>query len=202
GVTAEQADQAFGQFDLAFVDEKVTGVSECGRLVGHGLDQCRVAVAESGDGDSGDEVQILAAVGVVDLAAASECQGGSALSVIRHERSGAAVMQIAGGHCVSPLPWSILVAAELRSRDSWPFPASRAASSASSTTMVPIPRSVKTCRRRECGTRPSMMCAWGTPPSTACRHASSLGDMPEESLGSRARSSSVLRRLMSSVLSG
>src|SRR5699024_6118817 len=105
------------QFDLAFVDEKVTGVSECGRLVGHGLDQCRVAVAERGHGDSGDEVQILAAVGVVDLAAASEGQGGSGLSVVRHERSVEARMPSAGGGGGSPLPWSVVVAPELRSRE-------------------------------------------------------------------------------------
>src|SRR5699024_9890894 len=117
GVTTEQADQAFGQFDLAFVDEKVAGVGERGRLVGHGLDECRMAVDERGRGASGDDVQVLAAVGVVDLTVAPERQGGSGLSVIRHERSGEALMQIAGGHCVSPLSWSMLVAPELRSRE-------------------------------------------------------------------------------------
>ncbi len=57
------------------------------------------------------------------------------------------------------------------------------------TTSVPMPDCVKTSSRIECGTRPSMIAAFATPPSTASRHAVILGIMPDSRCGSRAMSS-------------
>ena len=45
-------------------------------------------------------------------------------------------------------------------------------------TMVPMPSSVSTSISKACGTRPSMMWAEPTPPSTASAQARSLGIMP------------------------
>ena len=46
-------------------------------------------------------------------------------------------------------------------------------------TMVPIPALVKISSSSACGTRPSVTVARVRPPSTARRHASILGTMPD-----------------------
>ena len=51
-----------------------------------------------------------------------------------------------------------------------------------STTSVPIPLLVKISTSTECGTRPSMIAAVSTPPSTASRHACIFGIMPDSSV--------------------
>src|SRR5439155_186451 len=55
--------------------------------------------------------------------------------------------------------------------------------------LVPMPASVNSSSSSEWGTRPSMMWALVTPPSSAVTHASSLGRMPPETSGRRALTS-------------
>src|SRR5690606_13973922 len=61
------------------------------------------------------------------------------------------------------------------------------------TTSVPIPFSVNISTSTECGTRPSMIAAVSTPPSTASRHACILGIIPDSSRGIIARGSVEVR---------
>src|SRR5213594_2803806 len=46
------------------------------------------------------------------------------------------------------------------------------------TISVPMPLSVKISSRIACGMRPSITCVFLTPPSSAVRHACTLGSMP------------------------
>ena len=63
--------------------------------------------------------------------------------------------------------------------------------------MVPTPSSVKISNSRQCGTRPSMMVAECTPPSTARAHASIFGTIPEVRPGINWRTSSgVMEEMM------
>ena len=64
--------------------------------------------------------------------------------------------------------------------------------------MVPMPESVKISSSTECGSRPSITCAWGTPPRTARRQASIFGIMPALRPGSNFSSSVALSRLITS----
>src|SRR4029453_11568378 len=70
-------------------------------------------------------------------------------------------------------------------------PLGHASPPAARTTSVPEPCWVKISSRIECGTRPSMMAAFGTPPWTASRQAVILGVMPDSREGSSCRSSAV-----------
>src|SRR5262245_13711157 len=56
-------------------------------------------------------------------------------------------------------------------------------------TIVPMPASVKSSRRRECGRRPSTICAEPTPERTASTQAPSLGRIPPETESSAASTS-------------
>src|ERR1700744_6135752 len=56
------------------------------------------------------------------------------------------------------------------------------------TTFVPLPSSVNNSTSTQCSTRPSIMCAVGTPPPTARRHASTLGIMPVSRVGNSCAS--------------
>src|SRR5690606_12753202 len=58
----------------------------------------------------------------------------------------------------------------------------------SSTTIVPIPVSVKTSTSTACGMRPSTTWARVTPPSTASRQASIFGNIPASRVGRMSRS--------------
>src|SRR5690625_4948788 len=63
-------------------------------------------------------------------------------------------------------------------------------------TIVPTPASVKISSSRECGVRPSITWACGTPPLTARRQASIFGTIPDSRLGSsRARASVSIREI-------
>ena len=53
------------------------------------------------------------------------------------------------------------------------------------TTCVPTPVDVKISRMMACGRRPSMMCVFAAPHSSAVRHASTLGIIPPEMMPSR-----------------
>src|SRR5215469_12001579 len=61
----------------------------------------------------------------------------------------------------------------------------------SPTTFVPVPSSVNNSTNTQCSTRPSMMCALGTPAPTARRQASILGSMPASSVGRNCASRAV-----------
>jgi hypothetical protein len=67
----------------------------------------------------------------------------------------------------------------------------------SGTIIVPMPSLVKTSSSSECGCRPSMTCACGTPPSTARMHASSLGIIPESTVVSSSVGASVTESRLS-----
>src|SRR5437763_840908 len=58
--------------------------------------------------------------------------------------------------------------------------------------LVPIPASVNSSSSSECGSRPSMMCAAVTPPSTACAQAASLGRIPPVTAPMRSRTSAAV----------
>src|SRR5699024_2561527 len=66
----------------------------------------------------------------------------------------------------------------LRVSHAWP-PIESSSASGSALTIVPIPSVVNTSSRIEWATRPSTMCAWPTPASTASSAAVILGIMPE-----------------------
>ena len=68
--------------------------------------------------------------------------------------------------------------------------------------MVPMPSVVKISFRMECGLRPSMMWARGTPPSMALTQASILGRMPLSKSGSISRRFSTPIRPIRESLSG
>src|SRR5690606_8922688 len=60
------------------------------------------------------------------------------------------------------------------------------------TTSVPIPLLVNSSTSTECGTRPSMIAAASTPPSTASRQARIFGIIPDSSDGSSSVSAAVV----------
>ena len=84
-VGTQQGEEAFGERDLALVDEQVGGVGDGAHLAGHRLDDRRVGVAKRADRDAGDEVGVLPAVGVPDLAALTTYQRQRRHPVGRHE---------------------------------------------------------------------------------------------------------------------
>ena len=68
-VEAAVLDQRFGELQLRYSVELVGGLDQRARLLGNGLGDDRVAVAQLVYGPPGNEVQILLAVGVPDLCA-------------------------------------------------------------------------------------------------------------------------------------
>src|SRR5699024_4738934 len=69
-------------------------------------------------------------------------------------------------------------------------------------TWVPTPAVVKISSSMECGCRPSTMWAWGTPDSTAPKHARIFGIIPDSSSSSMFRNSSTVIEVISDVGSG
>src|SRR5699024_9483641 len=69
-------------------------------------------------------------------------------------------------------------------------------------TWVPTPAVGTMSSSMECGCRRSPMRAWGTPDSTAAKHASMLGSIPDSSSPSTFRNSSTVIEVISDVGSG
>src|SRR5262249_27766948 len=129
------------------------------RLLGDGVGDRRVGVAEPRHGQPRQEVEVAPALVVEELGPRPPDEGHGWVRIGVHE--GAAVR--AGRHdATAPPPGSLTG-----------DPAGVAA------TMVPTPRSVNTSSKSAWGTRPSRMWARPTPPRTARAHASTLGTMPE-----------------------
>ena len=156
---AGEALEARGELELRRRREVVRHVRERRRLLGDRLDEHGVRVPERVHGDAGEEVEVASPVVVPEV---------RALAADEHRHAG---------------PEAAHQVARLR------HPASRRLIRTSRTTSVPIPLLVKISTSTECGTRPSMIAAVSTPPSTASRHACIFGIMPDSSVGSIARSS-------------
>src|SRR6266516_3141900 len=173
---AEQAEQPLGQRDLALVQEQVGRVRDAVHLAGDRLGDGRVRVPERTHRYAGDQVGVFPAVGVPDQAALAASQGHRRGTVVPHQRTGEAVLQLLGvvpgavAHSVVPF---ISVARCV-------------AGAESGSTMAPMPESVKISSRMACGSRPSSTWARGIPPRTASRHASIFGILPSLSPGSIA----------------
>jgi hypothetical protein len=82
----QQGQQPLGQLDLRLVQEQVAGVRDPADLSRHRVDDGRVGVAEGGDGDAGDQVEVAVAVGVPDPAALAAGQGERRGAVVDHHR--------------------------------------------------------------------------------------------------------------------
>src|SRR5690606_35400511 len=110
GGLAEQADQPLGQQHLGLVQEQVARVRERRHLLGDGLDQRRVGVAERDDRDAGDEVEVLAAVGVPHAHALAPGQRHRRDAVVGHERPLEALVQAGHeGTTIVPIPSSVKI---------------------------------------------------------------------------------------------
>src|SRR3954466_4280805 len=114
-------------------------MAERGDLVGHGPHDGGVGVAEGVDGDTADEVEVFLAVRVPHRGALAVGERDARRAVVVHHRALPALRQLRVAHWSSP------------------------SSSASGTTIVPMPSSVKISSRIECCTRPSMTRALVTP---------------------------------------
>ena len=110
----------------------------------------RVAVADLDHGDAGEEVQVLVAVGVPQPRALAAHELDLVARVRRHDVVALERLQVRERHSDSA-PWKIF---------------------------VPVPPIVNSSSSRECGSRPSTMCAASTPCSTASTQAASFGRMP------------------------
>src|SRR6185436_526130 len=158
--------------------EEVGHVDQGRGLPADGADHCRVAVAQCVDGDPGEQVQVAVAVGIPDIAALSARQ--DALQAAVHTQHGV---------CVAVEVCRIVERrhqASLHSSSLMQVTWSAVSDCGSGTIIVPMPSLVKTSSSNECGCRPSMMCACGTPSVTARTHASSLGLMPASTRVSRS----------------
>ena len=142
--------QPLGQLDLALGGEQVGDVDGLAGLLADGADQGRVTVAEGVHGDATDQVEVAVAVDVPDVAPTPVGQHQWREPEDPHDRALVALEQ--------------LVVARAHQ------------DSSSATIMVPIPSEVKTSRSSECGWRPSMTWACGTPPSHGADARLELGD--------------------------
>src|SRR5258708_834532 len=143
--------EALGKLDLGPAVIEVAGVDRVGRLPAHRLDQVGVVVAQQVDGDAGDEVKVLVALGVVEVPAIAADQ--------LHRLAGE------GMHQVGVLGLGQRLQAH---SDGVRHPG---------TIMVPIPSAVSSSSSNAWGTRPSMMWAFSTP-ARARTAALTLGIMP------------------------
>jgi hypothetical protein len=84
-VPPEETQQAFGELDLALVQEQVGGVGYRGDLAGDRLDEGRMGVPEGADRDPGDQVQVLAPVRIPDPAALAASDRHRRHAVVRHQ---------------------------------------------------------------------------------------------------------------------
>ena len=167
-----QPHQALGERDRLRRREVVAHVHEPLRLRADRLDDRGMRVTESVDGDAGEEVEVLAPVDIPHA-------GTAPVGERRHRARGRALGD----------PGEAL-AEGIRLGTGDGRTAVRGA--AHGTTSVPMPSCVKISSRIECGTRPSMIAALPTPPSTASRQAVIFGIMPDSSVGSIPRSSSAV----------
>src|SRR5690606_25674017 len=130
------------------------------------------------DGDPGEQVQVAPPVGVPDVGALAADQHPLRGPESVHDRSGVTPgprgTGVAGQHAAGRLLQVVAHAC------SFVAGAVVGVMAASGTTMVPLPRAVKTSSSTECGRRPSMTVARGTPPWTARMHASIFGTIPAE----------------------
>ena len=62
-----QGDELLGKTDLCGGGEEVRDVSEGGDLGGHGLDDCGMSVPQAVDGNPGQQIGVLLAVGVPEV---------------------------------------------------------------------------------------------------------------------------------------
>src|SRR5260370_842525 len=135
------------------------------------LDDGRVGVPERAHRDPGDQVQVLAPVGIPHPATLPAADGYGGHAVVWHERRRESFLQ---GFCF-------------------------AHRSPPGRTMVPMPESVKISSRTAWLSRPSRTWACGTPPRTAVRQASILGIIPAESPRSSRSRSAAVSSLMTSA---
>ena len=98
---AEEGDQALGERHLRLGGEEVGDVAEGRELGRHRLHQRGVRVAEGVDGDAGQQVDVLLAVGVPDVGALSPHEGEGRRTEGVHDRAGVAVLD--GAHDASPV---------------------------------------------------------------------------------------------------
>ena len=82
----EEAEQLLGEQHAGLVDEEVAGVRDLADLVGDRRDDGGVRVAERGDRDARDQVEVAVAVGVPDLAALAAVEGKRRHAVVGHHR--------------------------------------------------------------------------------------------------------------------
>src|SRR5580765_4025500 len=169
-------EQPLGEGDLGRRGEEVGDVHDLGDLLGHSRDESRVAVPQRIDGDAAEQVEVAPTVDVPDVAA---------LAVVDDD-----------GRAVEDAEDRILVAVEV-------CRGGRGRRHGESFSMrVPMPSEVNTSRSSECGCRPSMTWACGTPSSTARMHASSLGIMPSSTRVNSSRASATDNRDSSESRSG
>src|SRR5690606_32045843 len=188
-----EREQALGERDLRRGAEEVRDVAERAELGRDRGRERRVRVAERVHRDAREEVEVPLPVGVPHVRALAAHEDALRRAERVHDRVGVPVRPLrdgavgrrgdvlGGGRGGRP--------AGRRLGHAAPPAVGVAAGAASGTTIVPLPWVVKTSSRVECGTRPSITVAAGTPPSTARRHASILGTMPAESDGRSAASS-------------
>ena len=84
GVGEGVVDEALGQPLLPRDPEQVRGVPQALGLLGHGLDDVRMAVAERGHRDAAGEIEKLAAVGGVEIEAFAPVDGNVPPTIGRH----------------------------------------------------------------------------------------------------------------------
>ncbi len=140
------------ELELGWRGEVVRDVREGRRLARHGIHEDRVRVTERVDRDAGEEVEVLGALDVPHPGALAPDEHGERRWDRLHHRVGA------------PVPIRRVVAAR---------PVQRVHAG---TTSVPMPASVKISSRIECGRRPSMTAALGTPPLDRLEAGRHLGD--------------------------
>ena len=158
---AGDAAQALGEFELRWGGEIVGDMSERRDLAAHSIHEHRMCVAERVNRDASEKVEIAVAVDIPHMCALAAFEHREGWCERAHHRVAEAFAPIVRVHHRS-------------------FP---------ETTSVPIPSAVNASSRIECSTRPSMIAAFGTPPSTASRQAVILGIMPDSRDGSSTRNS-------------
>ncbi|AFU00665.1 ion transporter [Nocardia brasiliensis ATCC 700358] len=183
GAVAEMREQPFRQFDDRLVRIDIRDMAERAQLLGDRGEDRRMGVAETVDRDAAEEIDIAVTVRVVDHRTRATHQRQLRGAVVVHHRGGPPLLEfLVFAHCFVP--------------SGEPAPAG------AGVTIVPIPSPVNSSSSTECGMRPSMTWAVGTPPCTARKQASILGTMPASSRGSNSASAAVSIRVISDERSG
>ena len=167
-----------GQAELRRGGEVVRHVREGRGLSRNRLDERGVCVPERVHRDTGKEVQVALTRVIPQVGALAAGEQSQAVSGVGKKVAAGIVLPGCRGRCL------VVHCASFRLGEYCTH---------ALTTSVPMPLLVKTSIRSECGTRPSMIAAVSTPPSTASRHACILGTIPDSSVGSIVRSSVELR---------